>query len=288
MSQTIVMRDLLVAVVIVTSGLVNLNGYQSTPPASPRLTVSAKHHVEEELRTAGATAVLLDWTTGNALILAGKERTAAPGSLLKPLMLSYALQHGTVESTTVVYCRRTLHVAGQPLACTHPADRPQKNAEEALSASCNTWFASLARRMSSQDVHTVLARAGLRPTANLEDTDTRILTVLGLKHVQATPMQIAVAYRTLLLHTPHDNAVWNGLRGSVEYGMANNARLQGLEVLGKTGTATDPGEWWSHGWFAGGIPERFILVVYVPRGDGGTAATLAGKVMRQLMFGGKQ
>jgi cell division protein FtsI/penicillin-binding protein 2 len=49
-----------------------------------------------------------------------------------------------------------------------------------------------------------------------------------------------------------------------------------MDILGKTGTASNPGEAWTHGWFAGALPGRFIVVVYVPRGDGGTAARIAG------------
>ncbi len=109
--------------------------------------------------------------------------------------------------------------------------------------------------------------------------------MLGLENVTATPLQIAFAYRNLLLQASHTEAVWLGLRDSVAYGMAGNARVTGVEVLGKTGTATNQGEWWSHGWFAGGIPGQFVLVIYLPHGDGGAAAKLAGDVLRLLTHG---
>jgi penicillin-binding protein 2 len=238
----------------------------------------------DRLRSVGASAILLDWQTGKILATEGDQNTATPGSLLKPFLLSYGLQHHIAEGNTRVYCRRTLRIAGHSLVCTHPADRPLLDAENALALSCNTWFASLARRMTAGDLEEVLRRAHLpHATTRFDDADTRILTALGLENVSATPMQMATAYRTLLLHESHTNAVWNGLRGSVTYGMANNARVDGIEILGKTGTASNPNEWWTHGWFAGAIPNRFVLVVYVPHGDGGTAATLAGTVLQRLL-----
>ncbi|MEZ2345564.1 penicillin-binding transpeptidase domain-containing protein [Terriglobus sp. RCC_193] len=238
----------------------------------------------EQLRAAKASGVLLDWDTGKILTSIDEQHAAMPGSLLKPFLLSYALQHGIVSTSTRVYCRRSLRVANRSLPCTHPSDQPMLDAQGALSASCNTWFASLAQRMTARDLDEVLQQAHLPHTpAHFDDGNTRILTALGLENVSASPLQIATAYRALLLHEPHTSAVWNGLRGSVAYGMANNARLTGIEVLGKTGTASNPGEWWTHGWFAGGIPNRFVLVVYVPHGDGGSAATLAGTVFRGLL-----
>ena len=237
------------------------------------------------LRAARASGVLLDWSTGKVLAVQGEQRKETPGSLLKPLLLAYALQHGIVETNTRVYCRRSLHVAGRSLPCTHPNDEPMLDAEGALAASCNTWFAALARRMTPQDFGAALSQAGLPHTSeHIEDADARVLTALGLQDVTATPMQIATAYRALLLKEPGTSAVWNGLRSSVGYGMANNARVRGLEVLGKTGTAANRGEWWSHGWFAGAVPGRYVLVVYVPRGDGGVAAALAGTTLRNLML----
>jgi cell division protein FtsI/penicillin-binding protein 2 len=68
------------------------------------------------------------------------------------------------------------------------------------------------------------------------------------------------------------------LRGSVQFGMAHNAAVDGMEVYGKTGTAADPGGSKTHGWFAGitvleGHPR--VLVVYLPNASGADAAALA-------------
>lgn len=293
------MRFLLVAAFGVTScaglGECSLGGPEVYPniissargePHSEIASISTKI-LQDHLRVDKASGVLLDWKTGRLLASVGEQHAVTPGSLLKPFVLSYALQRGIVSANTTVYCRRTLHVANRSLQCTHPTDQPMLDAKGALASSCNTWFASLARRMSAQDLEEVLQQAHLRhSSAQFNDADTRILTALGLEHVSVSPLQIGTAYRALLLHESHTSAVWYGLRDSVVYGMANNARVHGIEVLGKTGTANNAGTWWTHGWFVGGISDRFVLVIYLPHGDGGAAATLAGAVLRELLSKG--
>ncbi len=238
--------------------------------------------IRQRLQAAKASGVLLSWSTGRVLVAENDQRAAAPGSLLKPFLLAYALKHGTVRADTRMYCRRSLHVAGRSLPCSHPADQPVYDAAGALAASCNTWFAALAQRLTSGELQAALTRSGLPAAEVPEDRDRKVLLALGLEGTRSTPMQMALAYRALLLRESQTGVVWQGLRGSVQFGMANNARVGGLDVLGKTGTAQDADEWWSHGWFAGGVPGRWVLVVFVPRGDGGTAAALAGSLLRQL------
>jgi hypothetical protein len=92
----------------------------------------------------------------------------------------------------------------------------------------------------------------------------RELAVLGLYGTSVSSLELARAYRELLQGAPPDGPVMRGLRGSVRYGMANPAGVLGQDILGKTGTASNPGESWTH-----------VVVISVPHGDGGTAARLA-------------
>jgi cell division protein FtsI/penicillin-binding protein 2 len=227
-----------------------------------------------------ASAVVLDQATGAVLAQTGNQRSSLLGSAIKPLLLEYALEHGVVRASTGVYCRRDLKIAGRALPCTHPADQPVFTAERALAESCNSWFAEMGRRFSGEELDAALRQLDLphQPiiSANLEE---RQLTVLGLRGVTASPLQLAHAYRELLARAPADGVVQRGLRGSVSYGMARPAAVSGIVLLGKTGTASDPGEAWTHGWFAGAIPNRLVIVVYVPHGDGGTAAELARRFL---------
>ncbi len=235
-----------------------------------------------------ASAVALDLETGAVLASAGMPRRGVPGSAIKPLLLAYALDHGIVRPETEVYCRRNLHVGGRALPCTHPANLPVFTAESALAESCNTWFAEMARRFSGPQLEAALQTTHLPHSSASGDTvEQRQLVVLGLTGVSATPLELARAYRDLLVGMPAEDPVARGLRDSVDYGMANPAAVPGVTILGKTGTASDRGETWTHGWFAGAIPGRFVVVVFVPHGDGGTAAQLARKFFAAMTTGGR-
>ena len=51
-----------------------------------------------------------------------------------------------------------------------------------------------------------------------------------------------------------------------------------MAVESVTGTASDPGQSWSHGWFAGTLDfdhQEYVAVIYLPRGNGADAARLA-------------
>jgi cell division protein FtsI/penicillin-binding protein 2 len=233
------------------------------------------------LKGTQASGVVLDTRSGKLLARVGQESTGTPGSVIKPLLLEYALDHGLVRPETQVYCRRNLRIGDRALPCTHPADQTVFTAETALAESCNTWFAEMARRFSGQQLEAALRASYLTHTPMDDATlEQRQLAVLGLRGVTTSTLQLAQSYRLLLRNLPTAGPVALGLRNSVAYGMANPAAVpgvEGVEILGKTGTASNPGEAWTHGWFAGALPGRFVVVVYVPRGDGGTAARLGQK-----------
>ena len=222
---------------------------------------------------------------GTVLASAGEARRGAPGSAIKPLLLAYALEHGIVRPEMEVYCRRNLHVGGRALPCTHPADLPVFTAESALAESCNTWFAEMARRFTGPELEAAMRETRLPHTSMVAaSVEQRQLAVLGLVGVSASPLELARAYREMLLRMSPAGPVARGLEDSVKYGMANTAAVPGVTILGKTGTASDSGEVWTHGWFAGAIPGRFVIVVHVPHGDGADAARLAQKFF-QLVVG---
>jgi cell division protein FtsI/penicillin-binding protein 2 len=235
-----------------------------------------------------ASGVVLDMKTGAVLASAGVPRRGAPGSAVKPLLLEYALERGIIRPDMEVYCRRNLRVGGRSLRCTHPADQPVFTAESALAASCNTWFAEMARRISGAELEAALQGTHLpHRSMGAANVEARQLAVLGLEGVSASPLELARAYRDLLQRAPADGPVMRGLEDSVRYGMANSAEVSGVRILGKTGTASEAGEAWTHGWFAGAIPGRFVVVLYVPHGDGGTAARLAQKLFLSVVREGE-
>ncbi len=72
---------------------------------------------------------------------------------------------------------------------------------------------------------------------------------------------------------------------SVRYGMAHNAKMNGVLLAGKTGTAENDNTAGSHGLFAGIIVAEetgkpvAVVVVMVPNGNGADAAALARKCL---------
>src|SRR5208337_2484995 len=110
-----------------------------------------------------ARIVVLDITSG--LVLASHQlvdatRTvAAPGSTLKPLVLYSLLREGRWNPTNRVACNRQLVVAGHRLACTHPL-APPFDAREALTWSCNSYFAAVARSLHAGELGQLLRPSG--------------------------------------------------------------------------------------------------------------------------------
>ena len=251
------------------------------------------------LRGTAAVGVVLDLRSGQLLASQHPEEAASlaspPGSTLKPLFLSAALEQHRIDAATTVACRRALRIGNRDVACTHPPESGIFNAREALAYSCNSYFAALATRFKPEQAVQLLRGYGIAERPHLfavespggvrlpQSEDQLQLLVLGLEGVTVTPAQLAIAYRRLAARLAALPAVRRGLEGSVSYGMAHNAAVPGIPIAGKTGTASDPGQAWTHGWFAGIASrgrEKIVMVIYLPRGNGGDAAGLAQRFLR--------
>jgi len=255
-----------------------------------------------------ARIVVLDVKTGRLLAahrLNEAARTlAAPGSTLKPLVLYGLIAAGRWNPATRVACDRGLVVAGHRLACSHPASTPF-NAREALTWSCNSYFAAVAHTLEPGELGRLLSSSGLLSVTGLanasggtpdeataefrepQSADAMQLALLGVDGVRVTPLEMASAYRWLALqlgaHPDSDAAriVRAGLEDSASFGMAGEASQGGVPVAGKTGTADSAGSEATHGWFAGFSPvdrAQAVVTVYLPSGRGADAARLAGDV----------
>jgi membrane peptidoglycan carboxypeptidase len=251
----------------------------------------------------GARIIVLDIATGRLLAahqLGDAARTlAAPGSTLKPLVLYSLIRAGRWNPANRVACNRQLVVAGHRLACTHPL-APPFNAQEALTWSCNSYFAAVARNFEPGELGRLLRPTGLLgPTglapqealAEFREPDSPVsqqLTLLGVDRVRVTPLELAAAYRWLALelaaHADSDAAqvVRAGLEDSASFGMAGQASLGGVPVLGKTGTAEGASSPRTHGWFVALSPAenpQVVIAVFLPAGRGADAAHLAGDLL---------
>jgi peptidoglycan glycosyltransferase len=250
-----------------------------------------------------ARIVLLDESSGRVLAashLAEAARTlAAPGSTLKPLVLYGLLGSARWDPARRVACTRKLTIAGRKLNCSHPPI-DSMNAREALTWSCNSYFAAVGATLRPGDLRSLLAPTGLlgqtglaagEATAamrELKSADEERLAVLGVDGILLTPLELAAAYRWLGLQFAANGdstavqVVRAGMEDSARFGMAGAAGLGGVPVAGKTGTASASGGGQTHGWFAGLAPAdtpRVIIVVYLPTGHGADAARVAAEVL---------
>ena len=256
-----------------------------------------------------ARIIVLDIASGRLLAsndLNDAARTlAAPGSTLKPLVLYGLVSAGLWNPAIRVACNRQLVVAGHRLACTHPL-APPFNAREALTWSCNSYFAAVARTLHTGELGQLLRPSGLLGPTGLarspgltqdeavaefrepQSIDAQQLALLGVEGVRVTPLELAAAYRWLAremaAHPDSDasQVVHAGLEDSASFGMAGQASLGGVAVMGKTGTAEGIASNRSHGWFAGIAPAanpKVVVVVYLPAGRGADAAHVAGEIL---------
>ena len=88
----------------------------------------------------------------------------------------------------------------------------------------------------------------------------------------------------LAAHSDSDAAqvVRAGLEDSASFGMAGQASLGDVRVLGKTGTAEGVASSKTHGWFVGLAPAekpKVVIAVYLPSGRGADAAHVAGEIL---------
>lgn len=255
-------------------------------------------------RDLDARILVLDVATNRILAayqLGAAARTlAAPGSTLKPLVLYSLIAAGQWSPAQRVECNRKLMIAGHRLACPHPL-APPFDAREALTWSCNTYFARVAEALQPGELEQMLRRTGLLSATGLardeatadyrqpQNTPEEQLAVLGVVGVRVTPLELAEAYRWLALEVaarPQSEAaqvVMSGLQDSAAYGMADEVHLAGVRVAGKTGTAEDANSSRTHGWFVGLAPAgnpQAVVTVFVPSGRGADAAHVAGVLLQ--------
>lgn len=264
--------------------------------------------VEQAARIApDARILVLDIGSGRLLAshqLSEASRTlAAPGSTLKPLILYGLVAGGHWNPDRRVACDRRLVVAGHSLACTHPL-APPFDAREALTWSCNSYFAQVARTLQPGEIGRLLRPTGMLRVTGLADKTQSIeataefrepknaeaaqLALLGIEGVRITPLEMAAAYRWLALElsshpgSQASQVVRAGIEDSASFGMARSASVGGVPVAGKTGTAEGTASSQSHGWFAGIAPAwkpQVVVVVYLPAGRGADAAGVAAELL---------
>jgi cell division protein FtsI/penicillin-binding protein 2 len=249
------------------------------------------------------TAVVLDVHSGAVLasyhLDVAARRVVHPGSSIKPFTLMALLQLGKVNEQTELMCKRSLWIGGHKLDCTHPVTAQPLDPAAALAYSCNSYFSTVALRLTPAQLRDSFARDGFASVTPLaldeaagnvalaRSPEQLQLEAIGEWGISVTPLEIVHAYRTIALleskHDPKLDPLFAGLEQSVAYGMGHEAQPSPpMTVAGKTGTAPADEGPWTHAWFAGYAPAEnpeIVLVIFLEKGHGGSdAATVAREI----------
>ncbi len=225
------------------------------------------------------------------------RRLVHPGSSIKPFTLLALLQAGKVDEQTSLMCRRRVSLGGHRLDCTHPATAQPLDPAAALAYSCNSYFTSVATRLTPAQLHDSFVHDGFSSTTVLapdeaagsvalaQSPEQLQLQAIGEWGIEVTPLELLHAYRNVaLLQTNHGEKLtplFDGLQQSVSYGMGRVAQpAAAMKVAGKTGTAPAEEGAWTHAWFAGYAPAdnpQIVLVVFLEKGHGGADAAAVAR-----------
>ncbi len=243
--------------------------------------------IERLFDNVSGTAVLLDVRTRRVLAVHNREAAdrelAPPGSAIKPVVLDALLRLGKLRVDETFPCPGELTIAGRSMACSHPPlDRPI-DARTAIAYSCNNFVAHFAGRFVPGELAAQLVRAGLALGGKVEraEREAQQLQALGEDRVLVTASGMAAAYRLLAMHGA--SAVTGGLEDAVEFGTARRARVAGIRVAGKTGSA--PRTAWFAGFAPSRLPEVAVAVMLHARSGGADAAPVAGSILEAWRAG---
>jgi len=249
------------------------------------------------------TAVVLNAHSGQILAAyrldLAARRVVHPGSSIKPFTLMALLELGKVNDQTALMCKRTLSIGGHKLDCSHPATVQPLDPSAALAYSCNSYFSTVALRLTPEQLRDNFTHDGFSSVTALapdeaagnvalaQSPEQLQLQAIGEWGITVTPLELARAYRELALLAPKHDAkldpLFAGLEQSVAYGMGHQAQPSTeMKVAGKTGTALANEGPWTHAWFAGYAPAEnpeMVLIVFLEKGHGGSdAASVAREI----------
>ncbi|MCC6262016.1 MAG: hypothetical protein IT169_00440 [Bryobacterales bacterium] len=239
-----------------------------------------------------------------------RETLRKPGSTVKPFLLRRLLEWELLRPEETFPCSGgPLPFAGRRFDCSHAQQGAPLDPTTALALSCNRCFLHWAERLprapeGRSGFAETLRRAGfsarqafgLRCAAavvgNPSSRDEMLLQALGEAQVLTTPLALLSAYGRLLTSANgvEERAAMRvalqGMHDCVRAGTGVEARVEGLDLGGKTGTSTSADRRSLNGWMLSFWPAaqpRLVMVVFVENGRGGAeAAPIAGGAWRAL------
>lgn len=245
-----------------------------------------------------------------------------PGSAFKVFTLSAALANGTVSSDDVFTCKGKEKVAGTTVVCHQKGGHGRISLRKAFTESCNIAFAKIGVRLGAERFER-MAQAlllGQRIDLPLPTESARIpqgekMTPamlaecsFGQGALLVTPLQLTllvaaianggvmvepylVESRESRVQSPESrvlpadiaNQVRDLMVAVVDEGTGRPARIAGVKVAGKTGTAENP-QGPPHAWFLAFAPaDSPQVAVGVIVENAGWGATVAAPIARRLV-----
>lgn len=239
-----------------------------------------------------------------------RETLWKPGSTVKPFLLQHLLEQGLLRAEESFPCPGgPLPFAGRRFDCSHAPQGAPLDPATALALSCNHCFLHWAERLARArggraSFAEALRRSGFSArqvfgqrcapasVSNPASKEAMLLQALGEANVVTTPLALLEAYRRLLASPsggelpPAMRVPRQGMRDCVRAGTGAEARVEGLDLGGKTGTATSSDRLSLNGWMVSFWPAArpaLVMVVFVENGRGGAeAAPIAGAAWRAL------
>ena len=284
------------AVLCLTACLTLWGAAQAQDHANAANAADLQQAMARAMNGKAGTAVVLEVASSEVIAAyhpeAAARRVALPGSAIKPFTLLALLESGKVNEQTALMCKRRSTVGEHKLDCTHPSVKQPLDPAAALAYSCNSYFTTVATRLTPSELRQSFLKDGFGSPSGLEPDESSgsvalastgaelQLQAIGEWGVQGTPLELLRAYQRLAQlsqqHDPNLTPLFAGLEGSVSYGMGHLAQPDAkMKVAGKTGTALVEEGAWRHGWFSGYAPAdrpEVVLVVFLEKGHGPTDA----------------
>ena len=273
----------------------------STFSAAQSNTTPLQNAVMHAMAGRHGTAVVLDVATSRIIASyradVAARRLALPGSSVKPFTLLALLQTGKINVQTSLLCHRPLTIARHNLSCSHPDTKQPLDPASALAYSCNSYFTTVALRLTPFELRDSLVADGFASATGLTQKEAAgvielasnqsqlQLEAIGEWGVRVTPLELLRAYANLARladkHDPKLDPLFAGLQQSASYGMGRAAQPDGeMKVAGKTGTSVANEGAWTHAWFAGYAPAdkpEIAVVVFLEKGRGGSDAAVVAR-----------
>jgi cell division protein FtsI/penicillin-binding protein 2 len=224
-----------------------------------------------------------------------------PASSIKPFALLALMEAGQLRGNDLFACSGRLQIKGHSLNCIHPRMPVPMNPARALAYSCNGAVAHFADRFMVNELPQSLMSFGFTSQTGLlklPEATGRVeletvgascqLQALGEEGVAVTPLELLLGYARLSQRVQEAKylPIRDGLEGAVEFGTAQAARLDGVQVAGKTGSIVLRSGY-PAAWFAGFAPSRqprVVVVVVTPGQSGGAdAAPIAAGLLKRFL-----